>query len=116
MVKPVSLHLLLQIFFVQGLRQGQSCWRFLLHSQTVVSGTVSEIRILWNVTQPAQDTTSLWKVPSVLPIVAGHESDSSVRHLVSEGMNTESAAELHLACFSWSLAVDEGSASTLAHL
>lgn len=67
-------------------------------------------------TQPAQDTTSLWKVPSVLLIVAGHKSDSSVRHLVSEGMNTESAAELHLAFFSWSLAVDEGTASTLAHL
>lgn len=52
----------------------------------------------------------------MLLIVAGHEGDSSVRHLMSEGMNTESAAELHLACFFWSLAVDEGSASTLAHL
>lgn len=50
-------------------------------------------------TQPVQDIMALWKVPSVLLIVAGHEGDSSVRQLTSEGMNTESAAELHLACF-----------------
>lgn len=67
-------------------------------------------------TQPAQDTTSLWKVPSVLLIEAGHEGDSSVRHLMSAGMNTEGAAGLHLACLFWSLEVDEGSASTLAQL
>jgi len=39
-------------------------------------------------------------------MVAGHEGDSSVRDLMSEGTNPESAAKLHPTRFFWSVAVD----------
>lgn len=43
---------------------------------------------------------------------------AEVRHLMLEGTNPESAAELHPACFFWSLAVDAvaSSASTSSRL
>lgn len=51
-------------------------------------------------------------------MVAGHEGNSSVRHLTSEGTNSESAAELHPTFFFWSLPVDAvaSSVSASAHL
>lgn len=47
-------------------------------------------------------------------MVAGREGDSSVRHLMLEGTNPESAAKLHPAGFFWSLAVDAVASSAIS--